>query len=223
MTQRQRSIVIITAPSGTGKTTLTRRLVKEIPHLSFSVSVTTRPIRVGEVDGEHYWFMNRDTFLQKVKNGDMVEWAEVFGNFYGTTKDEITRIQKLGHQALLEIDVQGAKNIRKQYPDACAIFIMPPSIKVLWSRLCNRGTDSFDVRKRRLNTAGKELQEGTNFEHFIVNDELEKAFAELKDLVENGAPVSLSPDEGRKHCARLIEEFNDMEGFINSEPDVIEP
>jgi len=212
----QRSIVIVTAPSGTGKTTLTRRLIKETPDLSFSVSVTTRPMRKGETDGEHYWFVNRDTFLQKEKNGDLIEWAEVFGNFYGTTKQEIKRIEALGHKALLEIDVQGAKNVRSQYPNSCSIFIMPPSLKDLWQRLSQRGTDTLEVRMCRLYTAGKELAEGKAFQHFIINDNLEKAFSELKNLVMYGQAASLTYEQGLKHCAALIEEFNHLDWLPES-------
>ena len=211
MSKSKSSIVIITAPSGTGKTTLTRRLVSEVPTLSFSVSMTTRPIRTGEKNGEHYWFVDRENFLRQVDQGRLAEWADVFGNLYGTTKDEIARILKLGHQALLEIDVQGAKNIRAQYPDACAIFIMPPSIQDLWERLRKRGTDSLTVCKRRLKTAGEELKEGKNFQHFIINDKLDRAFSELKNLVRDGQAVSLTYEQGLHHCNALIDEFNQID------------
>lgn len=208
MTVPLSSILIVTAPSGTGKTTLTRRLVKETPSLSFSVSVTTRPMRKGENNGEHYWYVDERTFMQYVNEQRMVEWANVFGNLYGTTKEEIKRIHDKGQRALLEIDVQGAKNIRKQYPDACSLFIMPPSIATLWERLKQRGTDSLEVRWRRLRTAYAELVAGKDFQHFIINDSLEKAFSELKNLVVYGKPVNLTHEEGIRHCQRLVDEFH---------------
>ncbi len=204
-------VIIVTAPSGTGKTTLTRRLVAETQNISFSVSMTTRTKRVGELDGQHYRFVSRQDFMDRVQKGQMLEWAEVFGNLYGTTKDEITRIVNQGDTALLEIDVQGAKNIRVQYPDACAVFIMPPTIDSLWNRLCQRGTDNFEVRKRRLMTAKEELKHAENFSHFIINDDLERAFAELKNLVTHGQAVGLSYNEGVIHCKNLLTEFNKAE------------
>lgn len=208
MTVPLSSILIVTAPSGTGKTTLTRRLIKETPSLSFSISVTTRPIRKGEINGEHYWYVDERTFMQLVQEQRMVEWANVFGNLYGTTKDEIKRIHEHGQRALLEIDVQGAKNIRKQYPEACAIFIMPPSVAALWERLKLRGTDSLEVRWRRLQTAYNELLAGKDFQHFIINDNLEKAFSELKNLVADGKPVTLTREEGMRFLQKLIDEFH---------------
>lgn len=207
MTLPLSSIIIVTAPSGTGKTTLTRRLVRESQDLSFSVSVTTRSKREGENNGEHYWYVDEKTFKQYVEENRMVEWANVFGNLYGTTKDEIKRIHDRQQRALLEIDVQGAKSIREIYKDACAIFIMPPSIESLWERLRLRGTDSLEVRWRRLQTAGEELQAGKNFQHFIINEHLETAFSELYNLVEKGKPVSLSYEAGVHHCNELIKEF----------------
>lgn len=204
-------VIIVTAPSGTGKTTLTRRLVAETKNVSFSVSMTTREKRVGEIDGQHYRFVTRQDFMDRVQKGQMVEWAEVFGNLYGTTKDEISRILNKGDAALLEIDVQGAKNIQAQYPDASAIFIMPPTIDSLWHRLCQRGTDNFEVRKRRLLTAKEELKHAQNFSHFIINDDLERAFAELKNLVIHGKAVSLSYEDGITHCKNLLAEFNKAE------------
>ncbi len=201
------SVIIVTAPSGTGKTTLTRRLVKENPSLSFSISITTRPIRKGETDGVHYWYVDEKRFMEHEKNHDLVEWARVFGNLYGTSKAEIERIHKQGRRALLEIDVQGAKKIRKDYADACAIFIMPPSIEILWNRLKLRGTDSLEVRWRRLKTAQEEILAGKNFEHFIINDDLERAYGELQNLVIKGRPVTLTHEEGLKHCQSLIDEL----------------
>jgi guanylate kinase len=205
------SIIIVTAPSGTGKTTLTRRLVSEAKDIRFSVSITTRPIRKGELDGEHYWYLDEKAFMKLVNEQRMVEWANVFGNLYGTSKDEIKRILDLGERALLEIDVQGAENIRKQYPDACDIFIMPPSVEALWSRLKTRGTDSLDVRWRRLKTAKAELKAGRSFRHFIINDDLEKAYTELKNLVMNGNELPLSYKKGVEHCDQLIREFEKAE------------
>ena len=215
------TIIIVTAPSGTGKTTLTRRLLKENKDLSFSISVTTRPIRKGEINGEHYWYVTTPQFMQLVKDQRMIEWANVFGNLYGTTKDEIKRIQDEGRRAVLEIDVQGANSIREQYSDACSIFIMPPSVESLWERLKQRGTDPIDVRWHRLQTAKQELFEGKNFQHFIINNELEIAYAELKNLVVHHTPVRLSHEEGLRHCNQLLHQFQHSIWNSDTIPDSI--
>lgn len=218
MNTKLSSIIIVAAPSGTGKTTLTRRLVKESPDLSFSISMTTRPMRKGEIDGKHYWYVDKKTFMQHVQNNEMVEWANVFGNLYGTSKKEIQRIQNKGQRTLLEIDVQGAASIRKIYKDACSIFIIPPSVESLWNRLKERGTDPLETRWLRLQTACKELSEAQHFEHFIINENLEKAYNELKNLVQYSHEPSLNYKEGLTYCEKLIKEFEKPEWQASSNP-----
>lgn len=214
----QSPIIIVAAPSGTGKTTLTRRLVKENPNLSFSVSLTTRPQRMGEQDGEHYHFVDKETFMRYADDGQLVEWANVFGNLYGTSKEEVSRILTEKKRVLLEIDVQGSKNIRNLYPEVCDVFILPPTVETLWKRLALRGTDELDVRWRRLKTAREEILEGRSFRHFIINDNLEQAFSELSNLVIHGKNVSLTTKEGIRHCNSLLKEFERINWKSNTTP-----
>ena len=207
MQDNSNKIFIVSAPSGTGKTTLTSRLVDEIDKLCFSISHTTRPIRKNEIDGKHYHFVDNKTFQHMVKNQQMVEWAEVHGNFYGTSKSTLDAILKKNQSPLLEIDVQGALNIMKIYPKSCSIFILPPSIETLWKRLQNRGTDSLETRINRLKTAKQELEVGNNFQHFVINDNLQKAYSDLHQLILYNQPVSLSQEDGLNCCKALIEEL----------------
>lgn len=202
------SIYIVTAPSGTGKTTMTRRLSAEIPDLEFSISHTTRKQRSGEVDGEHYRFVTKSAFEALCDSGAFVEWAQVFGNYYGTAQSEINRIIKKGHRVLLEIDVQGAQQIADIYPEAALIFILPPSISTLCQRLKMRGTDDAKTRKRRLATAYQELQLGQRFKHFIVNDDLENAYLELKNFILYGHPIRITAKDGEELCKNLLIEFD---------------
>jgi len=186
---------------------MTRRLIKEVSDVEISISLTTRPQRQGEENGVHYWFVDKDAFQKSIDRQDFLEWAEVFGNFYGTTFNEIERIRAKGHRIILEIDVQGWESIKKTIPTAQSVFILPPSLKTLWERLTSRGTDSLEVRWKRLITAKQELNSAASFEHFIINDDLEKSYAELKNLVSLGRPVSLSRELGIKHNQTLLSEF----------------
>ena len=135
-------IYVVTAPSGTGKTTLNRKLTEKFEDIAISISHTTREKRPKEVHGDHYWFISQSEFHKKVKSGLMLEWAEVFGNFYGTSIEEVHRIQKLGKTPILEIDVQGWELSKSKIKHAKSIFILPPSMKELYERLNNRGTET---------------------------------------------------------------------------------
>jgi guanylate kinase len=199
---------IISAASGTGKTTLNRRLVKEFPEIQFSISHTTRPIRPGERDGDHYHFLSDAEFVKLVEQGRMLEWAEVFGNKYGTTLDELARIKGLGKNALLEIDIQGWQQAKSKLTDVISIFILPPSVRHLWQRLENRGTDSIESRLKRILTGRKELEKAVEFQHVIINDDIEKAYQELKKIAIDRKQGSLSHEQGLAHCAALIDEFD---------------
>lgn len=212
----QKKIIVVTAPSGTGKTTLNRRLVQEIKNIEISISHTTRNIRAGETNGDHYWFVSLEDFKKEIDAGHMLEWANVFGNMYGTSKKEIDRITSKGNRVLLEIDVQGWEQTRTKISDVMAIFIMPPSIKVLWDRLSNRGTDDFQVRFKRLQTAKEELKHAAHYNHFIINEHLEKAFLELKELVLLNKPTTLTHEEGLAFSKKLVEEIDDVDWLKNS-------
>ena len=178
-------IIIIVAPSGTGKSTLIKSLKEDFRDLHWSVSFTTRPMREGEVDGKHYFYISRDEFLKKKDQGDFIEWAEVHGNFYGTSLGFVSSKVNNGYSLLFDLDVQGADNMKRVFGDeAKAIFIAPPSIEALEERLRGRGTVSEDVIKLRLENAKGELSRRDDYDFVVVNDDLSKAYSDLKAVVE---------------------------------------
>ncbi len=176
-------IFVISAPSGTGKTTLCRRILDKFSFLSFSISHTTRKPRENEKNAVDYFFITRDEFEQKIKQDFWAEWAEVHGNLYGTSLNFIREKIKDGSSLILDIDVQGAKQIKSSIPDAITIFIMPPSFKVLEHRLRSRGTDSEDVIQKRLANAENEIKEKVFYDFSIVNDDLDTAAGELEKII----------------------------------------
>lgn len=178
--RRRRGLpLVICAPSGTGKTTLTRKLCQEFP-LSFSVSCTTRPPRQGETEGRDYIFLDRAEFLKRKSAGYFAEWAEVHGNFYGTPLQPVLERLNRGDDMLFDIDVQGAAQLALTLPEARFVFILPPSLEVLTQRLHKRGTDSEEAIKLRLANARVEIGTCHWFDAWIVNDDLERAYAELR-------------------------------------------
>lgn len=180
---------MITGPSGVGKGTLIRLLRDEVPELRLSVSATTRAPRPGEDDGEHYWFLSDEEFARRVDAGDFVEWAEYSGRRYGTLRAELERHTVQGDPVVLEIEVQGARQIRKAMPEAVQIFIAPPSAQALRDRLIGRGTDQGPEVERRLQVAERELEAAHEFAHVVTNDRLDDAVAELVRIV-RGALVA---------------------------------
>ncbi len=201
------TVFVISAPSGAGKTTLNRRLLKELQQLSMSISHTTRSARVGEVNGEHYHFTSKEAFEAMVQRGEFIEWANVHGNFYGTSFAELERIKKLGKIPLLEIDVQGWDKIKPLLPDAVSIFILPPSLRQLWDRLESRGSDSLEVRWKRFQNAYAEIKESSHYDTLIINADLEEAYQKLRNLVLSADPKHAGDPEGSKLCKKLNEEF----------------
>lgn len=176
-------LFLIAAPSGAGKTSLMRALLEKCPNLALSVSDTTRPARAGEVDGEQYHFVTVEEFQRGVEAGDYLEHAEVFGNYYGTRRDRVEALRTTGRDVLLEIDVQGAEQIRANHPDLCSIFILPPSMAVLAERLKARGSDSAEVIERRLGEARHEIAACGDFRWMVVNDDFDEALADLLAVV----------------------------------------
>lgn len=174
---------MISAPSGTGKTTLVNRLLAETPHLLRSVSVTTRKRRRGEQDGRDYNFITRKKFGELKRNGELLEWAQVFGNFYGTPRAGVYENIKDGRDVLLEIDVQGAMQIKKKMKNAKFIFIMPPSKEVLERRLKGRSTENGAQIEERLRVAEHELAFADRYNYNVVNDDIENALKELKKII----------------------------------------
>jgi guanylate kinase len=176
-------VFVITGPSGVGKGTLIRLLRERVPELAMSVSATTRRPRPGETQGEHYHFISDEEFARHVADGDFVEWAEYSGRRYGTLRDELDRHTSGGRPVVLEIEVQGARQVRETLPDAVQIFIRPPSDDALRERLIGRGTDDAEQVERRLKVAEEELAAAGEFEHTVVNDRLHEAVDELERIV----------------------------------------
>ncbi len=176
-------VYIISAPSGSGKSTLVNELRKIVPNLDFSISYTTRRPRGSEQNGREYFFVPREDFDEMRKRNEFLEHAEVFGNCYGTAKRFLDEARAHGHDLLLDIDVQGAAQIKKQIPDAVSIFILPPDRKTLELRLRRRSLDTEEVIQRRLITASKEIENYPNYDYILVNDRLEESIDELKDVV----------------------------------------
>jgi guanylate kinase len=201
-------VFVVSAPSGTGKTTLNRRLIAEHDSVMMSVSYTTRQPRGGEVDGVDYRFVSNEAFRQLIAQGQMLEYAEVFGTLYGTSLAEVERIHAGGRVALLEIDVQGWRQAREKLAGAQAIFILPPSVEALWKRLENRGTEAKDVRWRRLMTARSEISCGSLYGAFIINHTLDTAYTDLEDIVIKGKNPKIGAAEGDALCRRLLHEFD---------------
>jgi guanylate kinase len=176
-------VFVITGPSGVGKGTLIRGLLDRRPGLQLSVSATTRAPRAGERDGVDYHFMTPEEFDAHVAAGDFVEYATYSGNRYGTLRSELERRLAQGEGVVLEIEVQGARQVRQAMPDAVAVFIAPPSREALRARLVGRGTDSSEQVEARLRTAERELEAQPEFAHVVVNDRLEEATDELASIV----------------------------------------
>jgi guanylate kinase len=175
--------VVLAAPSGTGKTTLARRLVRDSEGFCFSVSATTRAPRDGEKDAVDYHFVDRATFDAMAADGRLAEWAEVHGEMYGTPRSELDEAAARGEHVVLDIDVQGARLIRSSVPEAVLVFVLPPSVDALLARLTGRGTEGGEQVARRLHTAMDELQAVAEFDHVVVNDDLERCLDAVRGIV----------------------------------------
>lgn len=183
MDDKPRKVFVITGPSGVGKGTLIRGLLERVPGLQLSVSATTRAPRPGEVEGVDYHFLTPGEFDDRISAGDFVEHATYSGNRYGTLRSELERRLEEGDGVVLEIEVEGARQVRGAIPDAVAVFIAPPSREALRARLVGRGTDSSEQVDARLETAERELEAQPEFAHVVVNDRLEEATEELVSIV----------------------------------------
>jgi guanylate kinase len=206
MTAPRGSLFIVSSPSGGGKTTLIRRLLARPPGepLRFSVSHTTRPQRDGEVDGREYHFVSATEFEKMARRGEFLEHNEVHGNFYGTAKSEVLPRLAAGEDVILDIDVQGARDVVEAGPDAVSIFIIPASQEELERRLRTRGLDGEDAIRKRLINAAKEVAQAETFQYVIVNEDLERAGLELESVVR---AVRLSPARQARALERLRKDF----------------
>ena len=179
-------LVIFSAPSGSGKTTIVRELLKRFPQFEFSISATSRQPRGVEQNGVDYYFLSSDEFRERVERGEFVEWEEVYaGTCYGTLRSEMERIWSKGNVIVFDVDVMGGINLKRLFADdACSIFIMPPSIEELERRLRGRGTDSEEVIRKRISKADFELSKAPEFDHVVVNDTLAEAVEEATHIIE---------------------------------------
>lgn len=179
--------VVLSAPSGAGKTTIARMLLDRRSDVGYSVSCTTRAPRAGEVDGVDYHFLSPAAFEAAVRRGDFAEWAEVHGRRYGTLVREVQRVMAAGQHVMLDIDVQGARQVVQRFLDAVTIFVVPPSAEALVARLVGRNTESSEALALRLQNAVLELQEAERYQHIVINDNLEHAVAEVGRIIDNEA------------------------------------
>ena len=179
----QGTLFVISAPSGAGKTSLVSEMLRQDSRLGVSVSHTTRPMREGEQNGVNYHFVSRDEFEAMIARGDFLEHADVFGNYYGTSQVWVRETLATGQDVILEIDWQGAKQVRRLIPECVSIFIVPPSAEVLRQRLVGRGTDAADVVERRLAEAEEECRHAVEFDYLVVNDDFSTALAYLLAIV----------------------------------------
>ncbi len=180
---RKGLVFVFSAPAGTGKTTLMRMLEQEFPHVRESVSCTARPVRPGEVEGKDYHFLSKEEFEKKIAEGDFLEYANVFGYYYGTSKAKVEKLRNQGNHVFLVIDTQGALQLRAAGFPAVMIFLSPPSIEELERRLTDRRTDSPSVIEKRLSWAEQEMATRDQYDYHIVNDHLDKAYAVLRSIV----------------------------------------
>lgn len=203
---RRGLLFVVSAPSGTGKTTVVERLVQVLPDLSLSRSYTSRPARPGESDGVDYNFITRDRFEAMIASGAFLEWADVFGNYYGTCAADAERELSAGRDLVLVIDVQGARLVRQRFTDIVGVFVMPPSYEVLEQRLRGRSKDPEEAMQRRLQTARAEVAAFTEYDYVIVNDELETSVDQLHAIV--------TAERARLRCVRgtaerIVETFTE--------------
>ena len=198
------ALYIVSAPSGAGKTSLVKALLKADPAIRLSVSYTTRPPRPGETDGRDYHFVSRERFQEMLAEDEFLEHAEVYGNFYGTSKGSIARDLDAGRDVLLEIDWQGAEQVKRHFPQSASIFVLPPTFNALRTRLAGRGQDSEEVIERRLAAAAHDVAHAEAFDYIIVNDDFDHA---LQDLVAITRSIRLeAPRQLDRHTA-LFDEF----------------
>jgi guanylate kinase len=177
------TVFIISAPSGSGKSTLVSHLMANVPSLKFSISYTTRKPRGSEVEGQNYHFVSREDFEAMIERDEFLEWAEVFGNYYGTHRGILEQARAVGNDVVLDIDVQGAAQLRCRIPEAVSIFILPPSREVLEQRLRARGEDDEDVIQRRLRDAAREIRNYNVYDYILVNHDLAESDAVLSGIV----------------------------------------
>ena len=191
-------IVVISGPSGVGKGTICKELVKKLDNAHLSVSVTTRPKSEKETEGKDYWFVSKEEFQRKIEKGLLLEYAKVFDNFYGTPKDKVDEAIAAGKVVILEIDVQGGRQIKSAYPDTVMVFIVAPTQKALAERLYGRGREDGEAAEQRLDHAGNEIAAAwQDYENMVINDNVQDAVAEVVRIIDTARPAKKSKDPKR--------------------------
>lgn len=181
----KKQLIVLSAPSGAGKTTLAQYLISRFPRFKFSVSATTRKPRENEIEGKDYYFLSEEEFKHLINNGGLIEYEQIFGNYYGTLRSEVEGSLSRGETIIFDIDVKGALSIKERYPEnSFLIFIAPPSLDKLKERLIRRGTETPEQLQKRFERIEMELQMQDKFDYILINDDLEKAKKELEDLVQ---------------------------------------
>ena len=183
MLKQKNNLIIFTGPSGVGKGTIVKEVFKKLRNIEFSISCTTREIRPGEKDGVNYFFKTKEEFEKMIQEDALLEWAEFVGNYYGTPKDFVAETMANGKDVFLEIEVQGALQVMEKFPDAISIFLIPPSIEELESRLRTRGTEKEEVLQKRLKKASEEMKFIDKFTYVVTNDDLQKAIESVCALI----------------------------------------
>ena len=182
---RKGKVMIVSGPSGVGKSTICKEAVKQLNNVYLSVSVTTRPRSEAEIDGQDYWFISESEFQERIDKGLLLEYAEVFGHLYGTPKDKVDEALQAGKSVILEIDVQGAKQAKRTYRDVVMIFILAPSQKELAERMKLRGREDIEAAQKRLDEAGTEIAAAWQYyEHMVINDDLQQAVSEVVQIIQ---------------------------------------
>lgn len=200
--------IILSSPSGGGKTTIARELLRRRADLGYSVSATTRQRREGEVDGRDYHFLTREAFLAAVERGEFAEWAEVHGNLYGTLREEVRRTLDAGKHVVMDIDVQGAELFHRAFPESVLVFLLPPSASVLVSRLLARRTEDPEALRTRLTTAKRELDAVPLYHYVVVNDDLEAAVARVSAIIDAEAARRTRANDLAEYVGRLLTELD---------------
>lgn len=195
-------LIVISGASGTGKGTVCKKLLENMPQMYYSISATTRQPRQGETDGVEYFFLTTEDFKKKIAEGKFLEYAEVYGNFYGTPLYKIEEHLNRGENVLLEIDTQGALNVMEKVHDGVFIFLLPPSLEELYSRIKNRGTESAETLERRFNAAKAEINIGKKYQYVVVNDEVDKAVEKIQAII---LSETCKVERNKKIFAELLE------------------
>lgn len=217
MKKNEGLLIVISGFSGAGKGTLMKRLIEEYGNYALSISMTTRAPREGEVDGREYFFATREQFEDKIKKDGFVEYASYVGNYYGTPRDYVESKLAEGKDVILEIEIQGAMKVKEKYPDAVLLFVMPPSMEVLHSRLVGRGTESPEVIRQRLARANQEADGIEQYDYIIINNDLERCVKELHGLLQTAHQGSVEEYRPKKHRIFIKEIRQQLEQLVKGE------